>query len=162
MNNEEVTKIIKEVAEVAHTLATPIDFDMLAIDGLLKKVGTSYYTENIHALPKNVSKKIKTAKSDARWRRTIISKLDSGFSSPNRCSAITRWPELEMGRNSEAASTTPRMNAFSNNRMSKQTSSRAMRIDRIRVPTARRRAPSSLTGHAAASRKGGGIGARRP
>jgi len=61
MNDEEITKIRKEVAEVAHTLATPIDFDTLVIDGLLKKVGTSYYTENIHALPKNVSKKIKTA-----------------------------------------------------------------------------------------------------
>ena len=60
MKAEELDKIRKEVAEVAHIMATPIDFDKLINDGLLKKIGTSYYTDNIHKLPKNVSIKIKT------------------------------------------------------------------------------------------------------
>jgi hypothetical protein len=53
MNAEEIEKIKKEVAKVAHALATPIDFDQLINDGLLKKIGNSYYTENIHGLPEN-------------------------------------------------------------------------------------------------------------
>lgn len=60
MNAEEIEKIKKEVAKVAHILATPIDFDQLINDGLLKKIGNSYYTENIHGLPENLSKKIKS------------------------------------------------------------------------------------------------------
>ncbi|ACM21593.1 hypothetical protein Geob_3250 [Geotalea daltonii FRC-32] len=60
MKTEEIEEIRKEVAKVAHILATPIDFDKLISDGLLKQVGTSYYTDNVHALPENISKKIKT------------------------------------------------------------------------------------------------------
>lgn len=62
MNAEEITKIQKEVGNVAHILATPIDFDELIDAGLVKKIGTSYYTDNIHGLPKNVSQKIDSIK----------------------------------------------------------------------------------------------------
>lgn len=60
MKAEETEKLRKEVAEIAYILATPIDFDKLISDGLLKQVGTSYFTDNLHALPENISKKIKT------------------------------------------------------------------------------------------------------
>lgn len=60
MKIEEIEEIQKEVAKVAHIFATPIDFDKLIEEGLLKKIGTSYYTDNLHSLPENVSKKIKT------------------------------------------------------------------------------------------------------
>jgi hypothetical protein len=51
MKAEEIEELRKEVAKVAHILATPIDFDKLISDGLLKQIGTSYYTDNVHALP---------------------------------------------------------------------------------------------------------------
>lgn len=59
MTPEEIERISKEMAKVAHIHATPIDFDKLIKEGLLRKVGRSYYTDNIHGLPENVSKKIK-------------------------------------------------------------------------------------------------------
>lgn len=62
MNDEEIAKMQKDVANITHILATPIDFDKLIDAGLLKKIGTSYYTDNIHGLPKNVSRKIDSIK----------------------------------------------------------------------------------------------------
>lgn len=60
MNNEELSKLAKVVANNAHILSTPIDFDQLLQDGLIKKIGKSYYTDNIQVLPEGVAKKIKS------------------------------------------------------------------------------------------------------
>ena len=38
--------------------ATPIDFAKLIKDGVIKQIGKSYYTDNIHKLHENVRKKI--------------------------------------------------------------------------------------------------------
>lgn len=60
MKAEKFEELRKDVAEIAYILATPIDFDKLISEGLLKQIGTSYYTDKLHSLPENVSKKIKT------------------------------------------------------------------------------------------------------
>ena len=61
MTNEEISKLAKKVANDAHILSTPMDLDQLLEDGLLKKIGNSYYTDNIHALPDLVVKKVKSS-----------------------------------------------------------------------------------------------------
>lgn len=58
--NDEREKIMtkQQVAEEAHALATPLDFENLVATGVLKQIGKSYYTDNIHTLPEHVVKKI--------------------------------------------------------------------------------------------------------
>lgn len=58
MNDEELKKMRKKLANEYHIMSIPIDFDQLIKDGLLKKIGKSYYTDSIHNLPENVSKRI--------------------------------------------------------------------------------------------------------
>ncbi len=62
MNDEDLKKkLTKEnVASEIIMLATPIDFAKLIKDGRIKQIGRSYYTNNIHKLPKNVTSKIKS------------------------------------------------------------------------------------------------------
>ncbi len=59
MDEKELREMRKTLAEQTKILATPIDFDDLIKKGLIKKVGKSYYTDNIHKLPKEVTCKIK-------------------------------------------------------------------------------------------------------
>jgi len=54
-------EMVKKLAKAAHAFSIPIDFEKLISDGLLKKIGRSYYVENINLLPEVVSKRIKTA-----------------------------------------------------------------------------------------------------
>ena len=54
-------EMVKELAKAAHAFSIPIDFEKLISDRLLKKIGRSYYVENINLLPEPVSKRIKTA-----------------------------------------------------------------------------------------------------
>jgi hypothetical protein len=57
---EEARIMAKGIAKEAHALATPIDFEKLVGDGVLKRHGKSYYTDNLHSLPEHVAKKIKS------------------------------------------------------------------------------------------------------
>lgn len=57
MNEDEMTK---EIAESVQAFTEPIDFGKLLEEGLLIKKGRSYYAPDIHKLPKNVSKRLKT------------------------------------------------------------------------------------------------------
>lgn len=66
MDEKELEEIRKMIANKSNVLATPIDFEDLIKKGLLKKVGKSYYTDNIHALPKKVTEKIKST-SNGRY-----------------------------------------------------------------------------------------------
>ena len=66
MNEKKLEEMRKMIANKSHALATPIDFKILIKEGLLKQVGKSYYTDNIHALPKEVSEKIKSV-SNGRY-----------------------------------------------------------------------------------------------
>jgi hypothetical protein len=50
---------IKKLVETAQVLSEPIDFEALIKEGVLIKRGSSYYAPNIHALPKNVSERIR-------------------------------------------------------------------------------------------------------
>ncbi|MBE9490895.1 MAG: hypothetical protein IMY67_11415 [Bacteroidetes bacterium] len=61
MDEEELNKIRKMVANESHALSTPIDFDDLINKGILKHVGKSYYVENLNLLPENIRKKIKNS-----------------------------------------------------------------------------------------------------
>ncbi len=58
MNDEELRIMAKMVANEAHAMATPINIASLLEFGVLRKIGNSYYTDNIHNLPEHVSKKI--------------------------------------------------------------------------------------------------------
>ena len=58
MKEEELKVLAKLVANEAHALATPIDFDKLVKDGVLMRTGKSYYTDNVRSLPEHVAKKI--------------------------------------------------------------------------------------------------------
>lgn len=62
MDDEMLYNARNKLAAEAQALATPIDFDHLMEDGLIKKIGNSYYTDNIHGLPEIVTKKIQSFK----------------------------------------------------------------------------------------------------
>ena len=57
----EEEEMVKKIAKAAHAFSIPLDFEKLISDGLLKKIGRSYYVENISLLPDSVSTRIKTA-----------------------------------------------------------------------------------------------------
>jgi dTDP-glucose pyrophosphorylase len=57
MNYDE---FIKESTKVAEAFSTRIDFEKVISDGLIKKVGHSYYAENIRSLPESVRIRIKS------------------------------------------------------------------------------------------------------
>ena len=61
MDENELEKIRKMVANGSHALSTPIDFDALIAKGILKKVGKSYYVKNLESLPKEARLKLKTS-----------------------------------------------------------------------------------------------------
>lgn len=61
MNYEELRIMAKMIANEAHALATPIDFDLLLKTGVLNKIGKTYYTDNVRSLPEYVAKKISSA-----------------------------------------------------------------------------------------------------
>jgi hypothetical protein len=67
-------EVIKEFAKVAYAFSVPINFEKLISDGLLKKVGRSYYAENIKALPKSLSTRIKSFASTKNGIRVTFSK----------------------------------------------------------------------------------------
>jgi len=48
------------IANQSHAMSTPIDFEGLIQQGLLKKVGKSYYVDNVDALPESAKMNIKT------------------------------------------------------------------------------------------------------
>ncbi|MDP2842756.1 MAG: hypothetical protein Q8O06_03825 [Acetobacterium sp.] len=74
MANEEREKMRKMLAQEAHILSTPIDFDQLIKDGLLKKIGKSYYVDNIHDLPENVGKRITSVSQTKNGTKVTFSK----------------------------------------------------------------------------------------
>jgi len=74
MNDEEVEKMRKMLAKESHIMSTPIDFDQLIKDGLLKRIGKSYYVDNIHNLPENVSKRITSVSETKNGIRVTFSK----------------------------------------------------------------------------------------
>lgn len=53
--------MIKKIAESAQAFAEPIDFEKLIKEGILIIKGRSFYVQDIHHLPKKVSKRIKQA-----------------------------------------------------------------------------------------------------
>ena len=59
MDKKELDEMGKMIANKSKILATPLDFEDLIKKRLIKKVGKSYYTDNIDALPKEVAGKLK-------------------------------------------------------------------------------------------------------
>jgi hypothetical protein len=56
---DELARMRSEWADELKIMATPIDFEQLIKDGLIKRIGKSYYTDSIPNLPEAVAKKIK-------------------------------------------------------------------------------------------------------
>lgn len=54
-------EMAERIAQSAEAFSKPIDFDQLLKDGLLIQKGKSYYAPNLHALPEDVSQRIKRA-----------------------------------------------------------------------------------------------------
>ncbi len=59
MDEKKVNELGKMVANKAHALSMPLDFDALISKGILKQVGKSYYVESLKRLPEEVRKRIK-------------------------------------------------------------------------------------------------------
>ena len=74
MNDEELKKMRKKLANEYHIMSIPIDFDQLIKDGLLKKIGKSYYTDHIHNLPENVCKRITSSSETKNGIKVTFSK----------------------------------------------------------------------------------------
>ncbi len=74
MNNDELKKMRKVLAKESHIMSIPIDFNQLIKDGLLKKIGKSYYTDNIHNLPKSISKRIISVSKTKNGLKVTFSK----------------------------------------------------------------------------------------
>jgi len=71
MNNKELKE---EIENSLRMMATPIDFPTLLESGLLKKIGKSYYTDNILKLPKSVSAKISSISNTKHGSRLTFYK----------------------------------------------------------------------------------------
>lgn len=67
MDKIDLDELRQKIAEETHSMATPIDYDDLIKKGLLKQRGKYYYTDDIHALPKHVKKKIKDVFQNGRY-----------------------------------------------------------------------------------------------
>lgn len=74
MNDEELRILARMMANEAYALATPIDFDKLVKDGVLKRIGKSYYTDNVRNLPEHVSKKISSIEQTKKGKKLIFYK----------------------------------------------------------------------------------------
>ena len=74
MNDEKLRVLAKKVANEALALSTPIDFDKLVKGGLLKRIGKSYYADNIRKLPKRVAKKILSMEQTKKGTKLIFYK----------------------------------------------------------------------------------------
>lgn len=74
MINEELEKMLEMLAKELHIISTPNDFDQLIKDGLIKKIGRSFYADNIHNLPVNVSKRITSVSETKNGIRVTFSK----------------------------------------------------------------------------------------
>ena len=74
MNNKEIEKLQKLLANESHILSIPIDYEKLINDCLLKKIGKSYYVDNIHDLPENISKRITSVSVTKNGTKVTFSK----------------------------------------------------------------------------------------
>ena len=74
MDNDEVEKMHKMLVKESLIISIPIDFDQLIKDGLLKKIGKSYYTDNILNLPENISKRITSVSETKNGIKVTFSK----------------------------------------------------------------------------------------
>jgi len=70
MGKDKLTNIRKMLANEAYNFSIPIDFDGLIKQGLLKKVGKSYYVDNPDSLPENITKRIKSI-SNGRYGKKV-------------------------------------------------------------------------------------------
>jgi hypothetical protein len=66
VNEKELRALAKLVANEAHALATPSDFEELEKARLLRKIGKSYYTDNVRNLPEHVAKTISSFEQTKR------------------------------------------------------------------------------------------------
>jgi len=57
---EEINEIKKILGNELRIMSTPIDFDRLVEDGILKQNGKSYYVKNIPDLPEEVSRRVES------------------------------------------------------------------------------------------------------
>jgi len=55
MKDTKSESLKRSTANQAHILATPIDFNKLVEEGALKKIGQSYYINNLQKIPSQVS-----------------------------------------------------------------------------------------------------------
>ena len=60
MDNDEIEKIVKKLANQSHAMSTAIDLDQLIKNGALKLIGKSYYIQDIKLLPEHAKERIKS------------------------------------------------------------------------------------------------------
>jgi hypothetical protein len=74
MNNKKIVNIKKMLANESHAFSVPIDYEGLIEQGLLKKVGKSYYVDNPASLPGEIAKRIKTISNGRHGKRVTFYK----------------------------------------------------------------------------------------
>ncbi|CDL85249.1 hypothetical protein [Xenorhabdus szentirmaii] len=74
MNQNEMSEIRTMVANKAHAFSQPINLEKLISDGLIKKVGKSYYTDDFNALPENIKKRVSSISKGRYGIRIVFTK----------------------------------------------------------------------------------------
>ena len=74
MSDKKIVNITKMLANESHVFSLPIDYDGLIEQGVLKKVGKSYYVDDPKVLPNDVAKRIKTIANGRHGKRVTFYK----------------------------------------------------------------------------------------
>lgn len=74
MEKEELEEIRKMVANDSYTLSLPINFDEMIETGVLRKIGKSYYTDNLDLLPDLARKRLKNVSSGKHGLKVTFTK----------------------------------------------------------------------------------------
>jgi len=74
MSDKKVVNIKKMLANESHAFSVPIDYEGLIEQGVLKKVGKSYYVDDPKTLPKDIAKRIKTIANGRYGQRVTFYK----------------------------------------------------------------------------------------
>lgn len=70
---------LKEFSKLVECAATPVDFDKLIREGLLRKIGKSYYTDNVAALPETVRMRVIGVAETKNGHRLTFSRERKGM-----------------------------------------------------------------------------------
>lgn len=69
MDEKEIEKIAKMIANNSHDLSKPLDLENLIKNGIIKQIDKYYYIEDLASLPKEVRCRIKSVSKDKHGQK---------------------------------------------------------------------------------------------